>query len=879
MFATKDRSILWLPTYSGRSTFFDRQIDVALGEPGSMFPYRDLKPRQFFEQGLLLPLRLQPVNRATTHWQAEGKEVTLDELLHHGKRHIVLIAEGGAGKSTLLLHLLFEAEQGRLRGRAENGEMSDEVHLAPVLARLRNYKGNTAAGVFFKDCELPSSGVSRTDVGLRRALETYPDLLLLLDGLNEVKAEERGRFAESCRKWFDAAKRHFIIATSRREDLLRPDTLLGSDLFRDFAVYEVQPLTEQQVFAGLASVLSQKRAEAVRQQLDRAYPDLLRNPLLLTLARFAAQRQPDAVSLGRASLYRSALEEWFNRWLNAPDLDLLSAFLRRKKMDESRDEFMRTALRLIGTLALGMIERDGAVNLTEGEALRLLHEHPLSPCHSVGSDDISRILKDVLSTGLLPNYGVLHESLRDYFAGETLADNWMEFNQRATEYIETQSADSATYRPLREATKFMVDILPITPTRGYAANVHNARSLADWCHQQLNHLTTQPPVNLFALDHLPALLYRLGDYDRLFRLFEGDFVSQKRLRFVAFDPTAADNDYDVLFDACRDAEAYANAVKFGHQRAQRRTALSRAVRTEGVPTVMGHLSAHDESWLHECMEGITLLTSLEERVRTLSQLCDGLERSASDKPLPALVIVQMDAVLQEALRGINDGTKADAVRLRLRGCRHAPPQQAERVLTEALAAARAIQDEGSRSRALAAVAGACGSLNEAQAERVLTEALAAARAIQDEGSRSDALAAVAGACGSLNEAQAERVLTEALAAARAIQAEGYRSDALAAVAGAWRASSSVAERAMRMIPREAEIQTACASLSDALPDLPPPDRARLLLMPARFGSRGDADQLLTIAARWAGALGKIGKDEAEVVGILEFVEGELKRET
>ncbi len=88
---------------------------------------------------------------------------------------------------------------------------------------------------------------------------------------------------------------------------------------------------------------------------------------------------------------------------------------------------------------------------------------------------------------------------------------------------------------------------------------------------------------------------------------------------------------------------------------------------------------------------------------------------------------------------------------------------------EALEAARAIGDEGSRSEALAALA-------PHLTEPLLGEALEAARAIGDEGDRSAALAALAPRLAELGHP------AEALEAARAIGDEGYRSVALAALA-------------------------------------------------------------------------------------------------
>ncbi|MEH2062750.1 MAG: hypothetical protein V7K50_10775, partial [Nostoc sp.] len=91
-----------------------------------------------------------------------------------------------------------------------------------------------------------------------------------------------------------------------------------------------------------------------------------------------------------------------------------------------------------------------------------------------------------------------------------------------------------------------------------------------------------------------------------------------------------------------------------------------------------------------------------------------------------------------------------------------PPE----LLPEALVAARAIQSESFRTKALSALA--------EKLPELLPEALAAARAIQSESSRAKALSALA--------EKLPELLPEALAAARAIQSESSRAKALSALA-------------------------------------------------------------------------------------------------
>jgi Ubiquitin binding region len=105
-----------------------------------------------------------------------------------------------------------------------------------------------------------------------------------------------------------------------------------------------------------------------------------------------------------------------------------------------------------------------------------------------------------------------------------------------------------------------------------------------------------------------------------------------------------------------------------------------------------------------------------------------------------------------------------------------PAELRAEVLAEALAAARAIEDSGSRGSALGALA---PYLPAALRAEVLAEALAAAQAIGDHSARARALGALAPY---LPVALRAEVLAEALAAARAIKDHSARARALGALA-------------------------------------------------------------------------------------------------
>ena len=151
----------------------------------------------------------------------------------------------------------------------------------------------------------------------------------------------------------------------------------------------------------------------------------------------------------------------------------------------------------------------------------------------------------------------------------------------------------------------------------------------------------------------------------------------------------------------------------------------------------------------------------------------GHERSRS-RALAALAPHLTAPLLGEALeaaRAIGDEGSSRSAALAALAPRLAPTER-DQALREAVAAARAIEFEGSRSRALAALAPHLTA-------PLLGEAVEAARAIGDERSRSRALAALAPR---LAPTERDQALREALEAARAIGDEGSRSAALAALA-------------------------------------------------------------------------------------------------
>jgi ribosomal protein L17 len=137
---------------------------------------------------------------------------------------------------------------------------------------------------------------------------------------------------------------------------------------------------------------------------------------------------------------------------------------------------------------------------------------------------------------------------------------------------------------------------------------------------------------------------------------------------------------------------------------------------------------------------------------------------------------------------------------------HLPSNLKELALSKALAAAREIEDESSRAKALSSLADKLPEL--------LLEALAAAREIQDESSRANALSSLAPLLPEL--------LPEALAAVKEIQDESSRASALSSLADKLpRDLLPEALAAAREIQSESDRADVLSSLAPLLPELLP----------------------------------------------------------
>ncbi len=205
-----------------------------------------------------------------------------------GARTLLILGAPGSGKTTTLLELTHD-----LIERAEQ-----EIHQPiPVIFNLSSWAGEKQEITDWLVQELKTK-YHESSKSLCQTWIEKQQLLLLLDGLDEVRAEQREECVKAINQFSQEHGQTEIVVTSRIQDYED----LSSRLQFQAAIF-IQPLTPEQIDDYLNQASDRLAGVKLALQTDTAIQELARTPLMLSVMALAYE------GLEPAELPQMSLEE------------------------------------------------------------------------------------------------------------------------------------------------------------------------------------------------------------------------------------------------------------------------------------------------------------------------------------------------------------------------------------------------------------------------------------------------------------------------------------------------------------------------------------------------------------------------------------------
>lgn len=200
------------------------------------------------------------------------KNTTVESLLEHSN-YVLLSGNGGLGKSMMMRHLLLDCIN-----------RYEEVGLLPVYLELRTYTETEESLADYAYRLFVKNGGGKAREEFEELLKAG-DILLLCDGLDEVKSEKRQRFQQELEEYAASYPESAIIISSRP---FGPFTSHAS--LKRFTVFYLQAFSEDQAVELVNKLRFHEEKPEIKQKflvaLKRLYwthHSFAENPLLLTI--------------------------------------------------------------------------------------------------------------------------------------------------------------------------------------------------------------------------------------------------------------------------------------------------------------------------------------------------------------------------------------------------------------------------------------------------------------------------------------------------------------------------------------------------------------------------------------------------------------------
>jgi len=313
---------------------------------------------------------------------SEGKAFPVQEFLKQGAR-LILVGDPGSGKTTSLRYFAID--------KAEEF-ISQKSNVLPIYVPIRKFSDKVES--IFDIAGIEESQIADTP------------LLLMLDGLDEVQQELRGKIftlISNLSKRFPSSQ--IIIAS-------RPAGLSPSppDEFRYFHLESLNRAQSRTLISKLSDNDAQIESFENILQSSSFLEGLSQSPLLIRLL-WQVYRGQGRIPTIRADLYQTACDFLLSTW------DAAKGIFRRQNLLD-----LHSVHNILENLAFNAFSKSQHhISISDVEAV--VNEYTLST--NVGNDDVRTVIKQLLSSGILIETGsgsisFIHLTFMEFYAAKRL---------------------------------------------------------------------------------------------------------------------------------------------------------------------------------------------------------------------------------------------------------------------------------------------------------------------------------------------------------------------------------------------------------------------------------------------------------------------------
>lgn len=246
---------------------------------------------------LLKVCDLDEFNRPNLGRIAQERVLGVEVVKKYSK--LVVLGKPGAGKTTFLKYIAMQCSSGQL-----------QAHLVPIFISLKSFAETAEQPSLFEYITEQFSPYGFSDYKIIQQLLNQGRMLILLDGLDEVKETDSQRVLKSVRSFCHQFLANRFLITCR--------IAAKEYTFENFTEVEVADFNDCDItsfatkwFAVKESIKSKKLLEEIKA--NRAIRELATNPLMLTFLCLVFEESAEFPA-NRAALYKEGLDILLKKW-------------------------------------------------------------------------------------------------------------------------------------------------------------------------------------------------------------------------------------------------------------------------------------------------------------------------------------------------------------------------------------------------------------------------------------------------------------------------------------------------------------------------------------------------------------------------------------